>query len=52
MPKSYKDRSMKVEETDSLTEYFFPKANPPVTIRAISLEEAEEKLKALNKKEV
>lgn len=39
--------------TDSEKEqvFFFPKANPPVSIRAINREEAEEKLKALTTKE-
>lgn len=32
-------------------EFFFPKANPPVTIRAATLAEAEEQLKALSNKE-
>lgn len=34
---------------DGLTAFFFPKANPPVTIRAATREEAEEELKALKK---
>lgn len=36
---------MKTEEEQ---DYFFPKHNPPVTIRATSREEAEEKLKDLD----
>lgn len=32
-------------------EFFFPKNNPPVTIRATSQEEADKKLAALNTKE-
>lgn len=44
--KGYKDRAMKVEEE---REYFFPKHIPPVTIRAKSRDEAEEKLAELDK---
>lgn len=32
-------------------EYFFPKENPPRTVKAQSLEEAEEKLKEFNQPE-
>lgn len=45
MPKRYSDRQMKSEER----EFFFPKANPPRTIKAHSREEAEKKLNAKNK---
>lgn len=54
MPKPYKDRSMKVIDEagpvdwDKINEYFFPKHNPPVTIKAASLEEAEAKLAELD----
>lgn len=51
MKKNYKNRAMSTAVGwEALKEYFFPKANPPVTIKARSIEEAEEKLKALNNK--
>ncbi|WP_350151320.1 hypothetical protein [Nitrosomonas sp.] len=50
MAKSYSDRQMKAEVKEQ--EFFFPKANPPQTISAVSLEEAEKKLVVLSDKEV
>jgi hypothetical protein len=50
MPKKYADRSMAaVSEREAAVEeqdYFFPKATPPVSIRAKSREQAEEILAA------
>ena len=43
MAKTYSDRSMKVEQPER--EFFFPKANPPQTVKAKNREEAEKKLK-------
>jgi hypothetical protein len=50
--KEYKNRAMSTEKKDIEGEvYFFPKAQPPVAIRATSREEAERQLKALRIKE-
>ncbi len=38
------DRSMEPSKADRSELFFFPKRNPPVSIRAASLEEAERKL--------
>lgn len=46
MPKNYSDRSMANKGIEE--DYFFPKHVPPVTIRAKSRAEAEEKLKELD----
>jgi PDZ domain-containing secreted protein len=46
------DRQMTSEAKDDGTQvFFFPKNNPPISIRATSREEAERKLEALNRKE-
>ena len=37
-------------DVELTTEFFFPKANPPVVIRAKTREEAEEKFKELQTK--
>ena len=47
MAKRYQDRQMASSERIE-REFFFPKNNPPVTIRAVSREEAEKKLAANN----
>jgi hypothetical protein len=49
--KNYKNRQATPEEAADLETYFFPKHNPPVSIKAASREEAEAKLAALDKKE-
>jgi hypothetical protein len=53
MAKIYKDRAMQVEGSDigkGQSAFFFPKNNPPVTIIAKTIEEAEELLaKQFNK---
>jgi len=46
MQKGYKNRAVSPEPDEQ--EYFFPKHTPPVTIKAKSREEAEEKLAALD----
>lgn len=46
------DRSMSTERKDRSQVFFFPKHNPPVSIRALSREEAEGILEATNTKEV
>lgn len=43
------DRSMDVESEVRSQIFFFPKRNPPVTVRATSLEEAERLLETNNK---
>lgn len=51
MTKKYKNRVVSTSESDrmmsddSVKNFFFPKANPPVSISAKSQEEAESKLK-------
>jgi hypothetical protein len=50
MAKLYKDRQMVTDNTGSEEVYFFPKHNPPISIRAKSQKEAEEKLAALDNK--
>lgn len=45
------DRSMDTEREDRSQTFFFPKRNPPVSIRAASREEAEKELEASNPKE-
>lgn len=50
MAKTYSDRAMKVEQPER--EFFFPKANPPKTVMAKNIEEAEEKIKSDNEKEI
>lgn len=52
--KGYRNRQAKPEEKGERVKqtYFFPKHNPPVSIQAESLEEAEKQLAELdNKKE-
>ena len=47
MVKIYKNRAMQVSRDDigeGESAFFFPKANPPVTITARTIEEAEAKL--------
>jgi hypothetical protein len=51
MGKAMNDRAMRAAEPGEEQDFFFPKANPPVTIRAKTLQEAQAKLEALNKKE-
>lgn len=48
MEKGYKNKQIK--ESSNKQSFFFPKANPPVTIEAESLEEAEKKLQAIKNK--
>ena len=51
MPKAYSDRAM--AHNDAEREFFFPKHDPRVTVKAQTREEAEAKLAALdNDKEV
>lgn len=50
MKKGYSNRKMDTSPKENVQEYFFPKANPPVVIRARSREEAEAKLADLNSK--
>lgn len=51
MQKDYKNKELKGEQIKNKEQsFFFPKANPPVTIEAESIEEAEEKLQAITKK--
>lgn len=45
MMKDYQTKDMAQEEEQ---EFFFPKHNPPVTIKAKTREEAEEKLQELD----
>lgn len=49
MPKAYSDRQMATPEEPE-REFFFPKHVPPVTIKAKSQEDAEEKLAELDAK--
>lgn len=42
-------KQIKKSSDRSMQRFFFPKANPPVTIEAESVEEAEKKLQALTK---
>lgn len=48
--KGYRNRQAKPEEKSELVKqtYFFPKHNPPVSIQAESLEEAEKQLAELD----
>jgi len=46
------DRSMDTDREDRSEMFFFPKRNPPVSVRAASREEAERLLEANNTKEV
>lgn len=46
-----RDRSMDADPEDRSRVFFFPKRNPPVSIRANSREEALEILEASNTKE-
>lgn len=46
--KVYKNRQMETERPDTERLYFFPKNNPPVSIKARSQEEAEEQLAGIN----
>lgn len=50
MEKSYKNKQIKESSNKELKSYFFPKANPPITIEAESLEEAEKKLSIIKNK--
>jgi hypothetical protein len=45
------DRSMDTERKDRSQVFFFPKRNPPVSVRAASREEAEQLLETPNRKE-
>jgi hypothetical protein len=47
MQKAYKNRAVTPDETPDEV-FFFPKHSPPVSIRAKSREDAEEKLKELD----
>lgn len=47
MKKNYSNRQMRSDTTGEGDLYFFPKNNPPVTIKAHSREEAEAKLAEL-----
>lgn len=52
MPKIYKDRAMEISKEDfgddGLSLFFFPKNNPPVAVRAKTIEEAEALLGGVN----
>ena len=60
MKKGYENREMRTEREEEIAPapfedemmFFFPKNNPPVSIKAKTIEEAEEQLAARNKKEV
>lgn len=45
------NRQIKTDESGREIAFFFPKAQPPVTVHARNREEAEDKLAAPNKKE-
>ena len=47
MPKEKKSASTKAKETTPLKRFFFPNVHNGVTIEAASLEEAQEKAKAM-----
>lgn len=49
--KNASNRQLRTDQTGRKIEFFFPKHNPPVTITARNLKEAEAKLAALNTKE-
>jgi hypothetical protein len=53
MPKIYKDRAMEIKKEDfgddELSIFFFPKNNPPVAVRAKTIEKAEAILAANTK---
>lgn len=52
MKNDYKNRAISPEPDTKEQEFFFPKHNPPVTIKAKNREEAEKKLATLdNQKE-
>lgn len=46
------NRAMSASEEDGKEVFFFPKRNPPITVRATSLEEAEKLLEDTNHKEI
>lgn len=52
MQKNYKNKEMKGdnEKVKDKKAFFFPKANPPVTIEAETIEEAQEKLQVIQNK--
>lgn len=45
------DRQMSTKDGDGSEVFFFPKHNPPISVRAASREEAERILKANNEQE-
>lgn len=49
MKKNYSNKQMTSEDKSVKNKYFFPHANPPVTIEADSQEEAHKILEAKNK---
>lgn len=51
MQKDYKNKEMKAnnEKVRDKKSFFFPKANPAITIEAETIEEAEEKLSIIQK---
>lgn len=51
MQKNYKNKEIKEGDfKNKKTSFFFPKENPPVTIEAETIEEAEEKLQVIKNK--
>lgn len=48
MQKSYKNRAITPDKGDELQLFFFPKHNPPISIKAANREEAEQKLATLD----
>lgn len=50
MKKDYRNKKLTTDASEGDNHYFFPKANPPVTITADSLEEAEAKLQKIRNK--
>lgn len=51
MQKDYKNKQMKSDEVKNKRAFFFPKANPPITIEAETIEEAEKQLQIIQKKD-
>jgi hypothetical protein len=52
MQKNYKNKELKAdnEKVKDKQNFFFPKANPPITIEAETIEEAQEKLQVIQNK--
>lgn len=49
MEKPYKNRQLNTEGAPTRQTFFFPKNNPPVSVEAESLEEAEKAIKDITK---